>query len=139
MIKNLRSRYPPVYNDIFAASPKGTVPSAYFGLQNSICPSIYRSPLRNNGSSRTSPFVSLTTTATLQNEEDEDTRALRRLLVLRKINAHVDSAYDEMDRANIWLCVVKNVLRDLSARMLSPSSPLLSSSSLAPYPMSSFC
>ena len=32
-------------------------------------------------------------------DEDEDTRALCRLL-LRKISAHVDGAYDEVDRMN---------------------------------------
>ncbi|KAL4064486.1 hypothetical protein J3A83DRAFT_4376707 [Scleroderma citrinum] len=136
MVRNLRSRYPPAYDDIFAPSPKGTIPSAYVGRGHSTCPSAYPSPASSNSSSCSSSFVSLA--ATLHDEEDEDARALRRLL-LRKINAHIDGAYDEIDRANVWLRVVKNVLRDLSTRTLSPSPPSLSSSSLASFSLVSFC
>jgi len=67
-------------------------------------------------SSARSSLVSLVTT--LRDEEDEDTKALRRL-VLRKIGAHVDGAYEEVDRANTWLCVVRTVLRDLSTKLSS--------------------
>ncbi|KAI6167927.1 hypothetical protein EDD17DRAFT_1685118 [Pisolithus thermaeus] len=117
------------YTDIFAFSPDGTTPSAYFGLQDKNTSHAYPSPPNSNNSSRIcsaqSSFVSLA--ATLNDEEDEDSRALRRL-ILRKINAHIDGAFDEVDRANVWLRVVKSVLRDLRARTSASFSRLPSSS-----------
>ncbi|KAF9223913.1 hypothetical protein BS17DRAFT_125513 [Gyrodon lividus] len=121
MHQNLRSRYTPIYDDIFAFSPDALKSSVYPGL--SLSPnSIYLSPPHSNNSSRSSSAHSslVSVAATLREEEDEDTRALRRL-ILRKISAHVDGAYDELDRANTWLRVVKSVLRDLSARTASSS------------------
>lgn len=114
MVQNLRSRYPPTYGDIFAFSPDALVQSAYPGLSVN---SIYLSPPHSNSSSRSSSAHSslVSLAVTLREDEDEDTRALRRL-ILRKISAHVDGAYDEIDRANVWLRVVKSVLRDLNAR-----------------------
>ncbi|KIJ67052.1 hypothetical protein HYDPIDRAFT_85463 [Hydnomerulius pinastri MD-312] len=124
MVQNLRSRYPPTYDDIFAFSPDAFTPSAYPGLSSN---SIYLSPPHSNSSSRSSSAHSslVSLAVTLREDEDEDTRALRRL-VLRKIGAHVDGAYDELDKANTWLRVVKSVLRDLSARTCSSSSAPLS-------------
>lgn len=127
-MENLRSRYPPV-NDPFAFYPdrtKTTGPHVhldtsdlssnlfYLSLPDSNCSSASSSC----SSSAQSSVVSLAMTQ--RDEEDEDTRALRRL-ILRKISAQVDGAYDEVDRANTWLCVVKTVLRDLSTRASSPS------------------
>lgn len=141
MVQNLRSRYPPAYSDIFAFSPDGTTPSVYFGaLDRNTSLSVYPSPPNSNNSSRTgsaqSSFVSLA--ATLDDGEDEDTRALRRL-ILRKINAHIDGAFDEIDRANVWLRVVKNVLRDLRVRTSASLSRLPPSSPSASYPPKSHC
>lgn len=141
MVQNLRSRYPPAYTDIFAFSPDGSTPSAYFGLQNrNTPPTVYLSPPNSNSSSRIgsaqSSFVSLA--VTLHGDEDEDTRALRRL-ILRKINAHIDGAFDEIDRANVWLRVVKNVLRDLRTRTSASFSRLPSSSPPASSPPISRC
>ncbi|KAI6108185.1 hypothetical protein F5141DRAFT_1233060 [Pisolithus sp. B1] len=140
MVQNLRSRYPPAYTDIFTFSPDGTTPSAYFGLQNRNTSSAYPSPPNSNNSSRIcsaqSSFVSLA--ATLNDEEDEDSRALRRL-ILRKIIAHIDGAFDEVDRANVWLRVVKSVLRDLRVRTSASFSRLPSSSPPASSPPISHC
>ncbi|KAI6042948.1 hypothetical protein EDC04DRAFT_2563561 [Pisolithus marmoratus] len=141
MVENLRSRYPPAYTDIFAFSPDGSTPSAYFGLRkrNTSLP-VYPSLPNNNTSFRTgSPqpsFVSLA--ATLNSGEDEEARALRRL-ILRKINAHIDGAFDEIDRANVWLRVVRSVLRDLSARTSASFSRLSSSSPPASFSLKLHC
>ncbi|KAF8841811.1 hypothetical protein BDN67DRAFT_490026 [Paxillus ammoniavirescens] len=121
-VQNLRHRYTPMYDDIFAFSPNAPTPSAYPGLSpspNSIYLSLPHSNSSSRSSSAHSSLVSLAVTA--REEEDEDTKALRRL-ILRKISAHVDGAYDELDRANTWLRIVKNVLRDLNARTSSSHS-----------------
>lgn len=126
---NLRPRYPSV-NDPFAFWPDRTkamgshANADIFRLSSSGL--FYLSPPDSNSSSASSSrsssaqssVISLATT--LRDEEDEDTRALRRL-ILRKISAHVDGAFDEVDRANTWLCAVKTVLRDLSTRVSSSS------------------
>lgn len=131
MVENLRSRYLPV-NDPFAFWPDSTKAMGRLPLTDnselspSSSPFFYLSPPDNNSgsasssrsSSAQSSVISLVTT--LRDEEDEDTRALRRL-ILRKISAHADGAYDEVDRVNTWLSVVKNVLRDLSTRISSSS------------------
>ena len=131
MVENLRSRYLPV-NDPFAFWPDRTKATGPQTLADNSGPSLSSShffylslPESNNGSasssrssSAQSSLVSLATT--LREEEDEDTRALRRL-ILRKISAHADGAYDEVDRVNTWLCVVKTALRDLSTRISSSS------------------
>ncbi|KAF8434088.1 hypothetical protein L210DRAFT_3454250 [Boletus edulis BED1] len=129
MVENLRSRYLPV-NDPFAFWSEGTHPLGPYTLADnsesllSLSPLIYLSPPDSDkgsanssrSSSAQSSVVSLA--MTLREEEDEDTRALRRLL-LRKISAHVDGAFDEVDRGSTWLSVVKTVLRDLSTRISS--------------------
>ncbi|KAF9231002.1 hypothetical protein BU15DRAFT_90999 [Melanogaster broomeanus] len=123
MLQNLRSRYAPTYDDdIFAFSRDTPPPSVYPGLSLSP-PSIYLSPPGSTSSSRSSSAHSslVSLPMTVREDEDEDTRALRRL-VLRKIGAHVDGAYDELDRANTWLRVVKTVLRDLGTRTSLSSS-----------------
>ena len=131
MVENLRSRYLPV-NDPFAFWPDSTKAMGRLPLTDnselspSSPPFFYLSPSDNNSgsasssrsSSAQSSVISLVTT--LRDEEDEDTRALRRL-ILRKISAHADGAYGEVDRVNTWLSVVKNVLRDLSTRISSSS------------------
>lgn len=132
MVENLRSRYPPL-NDPFAFYPDKTKKMGpYAHLETSELPLsssnlFYLSPPDGNGdnegsspsSSAQSSVVSLAMTHR-SGEEDEDTKALRRL-ILRKISAQVDGAYDEVDRTNTWLSVVKTVLRDLSTRALSAS------------------
>jgi hypothetical protein len=121
-VQHLRHRYTPIYDDLFAFSPNAPTPSAYPGLSpspNSIYLSLPHSNSSSRSSSAHSSLVSLAVTA--REEEDEDTKALRRL-VLRKVSAHVDGAYDELERANTWLRIVKSVLQDLNART-SSSSP----------------
>lgn len=127
MVENLRPRYLSV-NDPFALWPNKTKPMGAhadadtFRLSSSCL--FYLSPPHSNSSSASSSrcssaqssMISLSTT--LRDEEDEDTRALRRL-ILRKMSAHVDGAFDEVDRTTTWLSVVKTVLRDLSTRMSS--------------------
>ncbi|KAG8213437.1 hypothetical protein J3R82DRAFT_11950 [Butyriboletus roseoflavus] len=129
MVEKLRPRYPSV-NDPFAFWPDRTRavgPHSHadtLGLSSSSL--FYISPPDSNSSSASSSrsasaqssVISLATT--LRHEEDEDTRALRRL-ILRKISANVDGAFDEVDKANTWLCVVKTVLRDHSTRVSSSS------------------
>lgn len=110
MVQNLRSRYPPVNSPILASS---LAPPAH--PNNPSC-SFYLSPdsaTSSRCSSAQSSNVSLA--ATIHDDEDEDSRALRRLL-LRKISARVDGAFDEIDRTKVWLRIVKNVLRDLKMR-----------------------
>ncbi|OJA08127.1 hypothetical protein AZE42_12732 [Rhizopogon vesiculosus] len=87
MVQSLRSRYPPAHNHIFTLPQDMSVPS--------------------------SSTVSLATT--LHDDDDEDSRALRRLL-LQKISTRIDGAFDEIDRANVWLRIVKGALRDLKTR-----------------------
>ncbi|KAH7913589.1 hypothetical protein BJ138DRAFT_1081323 [Hygrophoropsis aurantiaca] len=113
-IEKLRLRHVPVYDDIFAFSTNKVHNSSFSGIVN--C-SGYLSPPRSNTSSRSSSAQSSTVSlaSTLREDEDEDSRVLRRLL-LRKIGARVDGAFDEIDRANVWLRIVKEVLRDLKNR-----------------------
>lgn len=127
MVENLRPRYPSM-SDPFAFWPDRTSAVGPHSHADALSSSslFYISPPESNSSSASSSrspsaqssVISLA--VTLRNEEDEDTRALRRL-ILRKISAHVDGAFDEVDRANTWLCVVKTVLRDLSTKVSSSS------------------
>jgi hypothetical protein len=52
---------------------------------------------------------------TVMDHDDEDTRAVRRLL-LRKIEAGVAGSWDEMDQAMSWLRIVKEVVRGVKRR-----------------------
>jgi len=47
--------------------------------------------------------------------DDEDTRAIRRLL-LRKIEASIVGSLDELDRVVNWLRIVKEVVRGVKRR-----------------------
>ncbi|KAF7972504.1 hypothetical protein HWV62_17776 [Athelia sp. TMB] len=58
--------------------------------------------------SRRTSCISLVPTAAAH--DDEDTRALRKLL-LRKINTRLDCAFDEIDKATMWLRIVREVVR----------------------------
>ncbi|OAX37391.1 hypothetical protein K503DRAFT_719859 [Rhizopogon vinicolor AM-OR11-026] len=107
MVQNLRSRYPPAHNRIFTLPHDMNVPSVYSGY---LSPGSASSSLSSSAQSST---VSLATT--LHDDDDEDSRALRRLL-LRKISTRIDGAFDEIDRANVWLRIVKGALRDLKTR-----------------------
>ena len=124
MVENLRSRYPPV-DDPFAFLPDRTTAMATRSRANSsqltLSSSMFYLSPPDSGSDGSSPTSSaqssvISLAISRREEEDEDTRALRRL-ILRKISAQVDGAYDEVDRANTWLCVVRTVLRDLSTRV----------------------
>lgn len=83
--------------------------SGYSGRSGYLSPD---SPSSRSSSAQSST-VSLATT--LHDDEDEDSRTLRRLL-LRKISARIEGAFDEIDRANVWLRIVNGVLRDLKTR-----------------------
>lgn len=52
---------------------------------------------------------------TVIENDDEDTRAVRRLL-LRKIEAGILGSWDEMDKAMSWLRIVKEVVRGVKRR-----------------------
>ncbi|OAX39495.1 hypothetical protein K503DRAFT_855976 [Rhizopogon vinicolor AM-OR11-026] len=106
MVQNLRSRYPPAHNYIFTLPHDMSVPSVYSGYLSPGSASSSLSPLHSH---QLSPLL------TLHNDDDEDSRGLSRLL-LRKISACIDGAFDEIDRANVWLHIVKGVLRDLKTR-----------------------
>ena len=54
-------------------------------------------------------------TPTMIENDDEDTRTVRRLL-LRKIEAGVVGSWDEMDKAMSWLRIVKEVVRGVKRR-----------------------
>lgn len=53
--------------------------------------------------------------ATVTENDDEDTRVIRRLL-LRKIEAGTCGAWDEMDKVLGWLRIVKEVVRGVKRR-----------------------
>jgi len=46
---------------------------------------------------------------------DEDTRHIRRLL-LRKIEAQISGAWDEVDKITIWLQIIKEAVRGVKRR-----------------------
>lgn len=47
--------------------------------------------------------------------DDDDTRAIRRLLI-RKIEAGVVGSWDEMDKVQSWLRIVKEAVRGVKRR-----------------------
>ena len=53
--------------------------------------------------------------ATLTENDDEDIRVVRRLL-LRKIEAQTSGAWDEVDRVTGWLQIVKEAVRSVKRR-----------------------
>ncbi|KAH9481761.1 Ankyrin repeat domain-containing protein 55 [Psilocybe cubensis] len=53
--------------------------------------------------------------ATLTENDDEDTRIIRRLL-LRKIEAQTSGAWDEVDKVTGWLSIVKESVRSVKRR-----------------------
>lgn len=53
--------------------------------------------------------------ATLTENDDEDTRIIRRLL-LRKIEAQTSGAWDEVDKVVGWLPIVKEAVRGVKRR-----------------------
>ena len=53
--------------------------------------------------------------ATLTEHSDEDTRNIRRLL-LRKIEAQISDAWDEVDKVALWLQIVKEAIRGVKRR-----------------------
>ena len=52
---------------------------------------------------------------TLMENDDDDTRALRRLL-LRKIEAGLTGSWDEMDKVEGWLGIVREAVRGVKRR-----------------------
>ncbi|OJT15139.1 hypothetical protein TRAPUB_8311 [Trametes pubescens] len=64
----------------------------------------------------TSPGSSvLSFSSTLIESEDDDTRVLRRLMT-RKVEARADGAFEEIDKALMWLRIVQDTLRSLRRR-----------------------
>jgi len=112
MVQNLRSRYPSAHNHISALCHDKTIPSGYSERSGYLSPDSASS----RSSSAQSSTVSLATT--LHDDEDDDSRSLRTLL-LRKISARIDGAFDEIDRANVWLRIVNGILRDLKTRTVA--------------------
>ena len=53
--------------------------------------------------------------ATLTGHSDEDTRNIRRLL-LRKIEAQISDAWDEVDKVALWVQIVKEAIRGVKRR-----------------------
>jgi len=58
---------------------------------------------------------SVSLTSTMADTDDEDTRALRGLL-LRKIGTRLDGSFEEIDKITIWLRIVREVLRTVKCR-----------------------
>ena len=54
-------------------------------------------------------------TSTMTDTDDEDTRALRGLL-LRKIGTRVDGSFEEIDKITMWLRIVREVVRGVKCR-----------------------
>ena len=63
--------------------------------------------------STTSSIMSVA--ATLTENDDEDARIVRRLL-LRKIEAQISGAWDEVDKVIGWLQIVKEAVRSVKRR-----------------------
>jgi hypothetical protein len=58
---------------------------------------------------------SISLAATLTENDDEDTRIIRRLL-LRKIEAQTSGIWDEVDSVTGWLQIVKEAVRGVKRR-----------------------
>jgi hypothetical protein len=54
-------------------------------------------------------------TATMSGHADDDTRHIRRLL-LRKIEAQISGAWDEVDQIMVWLQIIKEAVRGVKRR-----------------------
>ncbi|KAI5983628.1 hypothetical protein EDD15DRAFT_2178640 [Pisolithus albus] len=140
MVQNLRSRCIPEYSDIFAFSPDGSTPSAYFGLPNiNTSSSVYPfPPNRKNSCISSAQSSSFFPAAMILGDENEDTRVLRRL-IQDKISARINGAFDQNYRVNTWLFIVKSALRDLCAQTSAPFSCQPSFSPPASFPLISHC
>ncbi|KAH8831697.1 ankyrin repeat-containing domain protein [Flagelloscypha sp. PMI_526] len=101
-------------NNTPPSSPLLSVPPS---PQLSLSPSISSLSSVSTTRSRCSSILSTASTVITPNKalEDEDVRLLRRLLV-RKMEAHVEGALDELEVALKWTKVVKEVLRSLKTR-----------------------
>lgn len=106
-LENLRTRSGP------ESSPYRSGPFTYLSApqvelpdQDNLSPP--SSALSSTYSSAQSSRVSLS--STLTDTDDEDTRALRGLL-LRRIEARLDGSFEELDKATSWLRIVKEVVR----------------------------
>ncbi|KAG0695910.1 hypothetical protein DFH29DRAFT_953535 [Suillus ampliporus] len=104
MVQNLRSRYPAAHSPIVAFSPDTSAPSDFSSRSFYLSPD---SATSSRCSSAQSSTISLA--ATLYDDEDEDSRALRRLL-LRKINTRIDRRFRRNRPRE------RSVLRDLKTR-----------------------
>ncbi|OBZ72183.1 hypothetical protein A0H81_07831 [Grifola frondosa] len=71
--------------------------------------------LRYSGPSLSARSSMVSLSSTLIEADDDDTHVIRRLLT-RKIEARTDGAFEETDKALIWLHVVQDVLRGLRRR-----------------------
>jgi hypothetical protein len=63
----------------------------------------------------TAASSNISLTSTLVDSDDEDTKALQRL-VLRKIEARLGGALAEVGRVNAWLRAIREVLRGAKRR-----------------------
>ncbi|CCL98167.1 uncharacterized protein FIBRA_00161 [Fibroporia radiculosa] len=85
-----------------------------------------KAEVRRRTKSASSSMISFS--STLTEGDDDDTRVLHRLLT-RKVDARLDGADEEVDKAVAWLRIVKQTLRDslvslLPIPTLSPPIPL---------------
>lgn len=70
---------------------------------------------RPRSRSDTSVMSTASASSTLVEGDEDDIRGLRRLLT-RKISSLMDGADEEVDKAVVWLRIVKEVLRELGKR-----------------------
>ena len=71
--------------------------------------------VRPSSASSYSNRSSVSLAATLTENDDEDTRIIRRLL-LRKIEAQISGIWDEVDNVTGWLQIVKEAVRGVKRR-----------------------
>lgn len=113
--------------DIFYRPDRCTTPDQhYISLTPTSSPAVHRtgsmrrlihnSPTELSRQSSLQSLVSPVTPAIVSVKEDDDVRTLRRLLV-RKIPARLEGAFDEVDRAGIWVGVLQEVMRNLRRKV----------------------
>jgi hypothetical protein len=113
-IHNLRIRYaqglasPETEISTFLRTPDSSSLYDYSGYPSSPPSSAVSSIYSAQHSSASLP-------STPTDTEDEDTRALRGLL-LRKIETRLDGSFEEIDKATLWLRIVKEVVRGVKMR-----------------------
>lgn len=66
-------------------------------------------------SSISSVYSTASSVTALPGHADDDTRHIRRLL-LRKIEAQISGAWDEVDKITMWLQIIKEAVRGVKRR-----------------------